>query len=216
MPALRQHMMAWRSDMHPIGRQESCRLDLVNHGIGRTVSGRLAADRVDATVGTAFAGTLHQFVIDIGLREIDGLGAARLCHGKPFRNFINRDDPASSQHQRGADGELSDRTAAPDRDRVARLDLRIDGGHVAGRKNVGQEQRLFVSDAVGNLDRADVGHRHAKIFGLAAGVAAEHVAESEQAGWRLPHRLGRQLGIRVRAVAARKQTLSDRTSIARN
>ena len=42
---------------------------------------------------------------------------------------------------------------------------------------------------------------------MASGIAAQHVAEPEQAGGRLPHRLGRHLGIRVGAVAARKQPL---------
>jgi len=53
--------------------------------------------------------------------------------------FLNRDHSTGSQHERGADGELAHRTTAPDRDRVARLDLRVDGGHVAGRKNVREE-----------------------------------------------------------------------------
>ena len=42
-------------------------------------------------------------------------------------------------------------TAAPDRTGVAPLDRRIDGRHVAGRKDVGQEKRLFVGDAAGTL-----------------------------------------------------------------
>jgi hypothetical protein len=36
------------------------------------VARRLAADRVDATIRAAFAGPLHEFVIDIQIREIDG------------------------------------------------------------------------------------------------------------------------------------------------
>ena len=86
-------------------------------------------------------------------------------------------------------------------------DLRVLGGHVAGREDVGQEQRLFVGDAVRHLDRADIGHRDAQIFGLAAAIAAEHVAEAEQAGGRMAHRLDRHLGIRIGAVAAREQAL---------
>ena len=132
------------------------------------MAGRLAADRVDAAIGAALAGPLHQLVIDIGFREIDGLRPAGFRHGQSLWHFINRDDAPGSQQQRGADRELSDRTAAPDRNGVARFDLRIDGRHVAGREDVGQKKRLFVGDAVRNLDRTDVGHRDPEIFGLAA------------------------------------------------
>jgi hypothetical protein len=127
------------------------------------MAGRLAADGVYATVGASFR-PLHQLVVDVGFREIDGLGPARSRHGKTLGHFVNRDDAPDSEQERGADRELPDWTAAPDRNGVARLDLRIDGRHVAGRKNVGQEKRLFVGDAVRNLDRADVGHRDPKIF----------------------------------------------------
>jgi hypothetical protein len=40
---------------------------------------------------------------------------------------------------------------------------------------------------------------------LAAGITAEHVTEPEQAGGRLLNSLGRQLGVRIGAFAARKQ-----------
>jgi hypothetical protein len=45
----------------------------------------------------------------------------------------------------------------------------------------------------------DVRHRHPEILGLSAGIAAEHVAG------RLAHSPGRHLGVRIGAVAARKQ-----------
>ena len=70
-----------------------------------------------------------------------------------------------------------------------------------------RNKRLLVGDAVRDLDRADIGHRHAQIFGLAAAVAAEHVAEAEQAGGRMAHRLDRHLGIGVGAIAAGEQAL---------
>ena len=82
--------------MHAIGRQHRHGLHLVQDGIRGAMAGGVAADRVDAAVRTTFSGTLHQFVIDIGLREVDGLGAARFRHGKAFGNFINCDDPAGS------------------------------------------------------------------------------------------------------------------------
>jgi hypothetical protein len=42
------------------------------------------------------------------------------------------------------DGELSDRPASPHGDDAAGLDVGLLGGHVAGGKDVGQEEDLFV------------------------------------------------------------------------
>ena len=105
--------------MDPIGRQHRRGLHLVQNRVGGAVAGRLAADRVDAAVGTALVGARHQLVIDIDLREIDRLGAAGLGHGEPLGHFVDRDDAPGPHHQRRADGELADRSAAPDRDGVA-------------------------------------------------------------------------------------------------
>ena len=168
MPRLAAAHDRLAQDVHPVGRQERRRLHLVEDRVGRAVAGGLAADRVDAAVGAALVGARHQLVIDIGLREIDRLGAAGFRHRQPLGHLVDRDHAAGAQHQRRADGELADRSAAPDRDGVARLDLRILGRHVAGREDVREEQRLLVGDAVGDLDRADIGHRHAQILGLAA------------------------------------------------
>ena len=88
---------------------------------------------------------------------------------------ITRSAPSS---QALLDGELPDRPAAPDRDGVARLDVAVLGRHVAGREDVGEEQDLLVGQSVGDLDRADVGERHADVLGLAAGVAAAACASS--------------------------------------
>ncbi|PAV66943.1 hypothetical protein WR25_15810 [Diploscapter pachys] len=62
--------------------------------------------------------------------------ATGLRHGESLGHLVDRDHAAGAHHQRGADGELADRTAAPDRDGVAMLDLRILGGHVAGREDI--------------------------------------------------------------------------------
>ena len=77
--------------------------------------------------------------------------------------------------------KLADRTAAPDRDGVTRLDVALLGGHVAGGEDVRQEEHLVVGDPVGYLDGTDIGEGHTDIFGLAAGVSAEQVGVAEQA-----------------------------------
>ena len=188
--------------MHPVGGEHRDRLHLVEDRVRGAVAGGFAADRVDAAVRTAIVGPRHQLVVDVDLREIDRLGAAGLGHGEALGHLVDRDHPAGAHHQGRADGELADRPAAPDRDGIAVLDLGVLGGHVAGREDVGEEERLLVRDAVRDLDRSDVGHRHAQILGLAAAVAAEHVAEAEEAGRRVTHRLDRHLGIGVGPVAA--------------
>ena len=182
--------------MHPVGGEHRHRLHLVEDRVRGAVTGGFAADRVDAAVGAALVGARHQLVIDVDLREIDRLGAAGLGHRQALGHLVDRDHPAGAHHQRRADGELADRPAAPDRDGVAVLDLGVLGRHVAGREDVREEQRLLVGDAVGDLDRPDIRHRHAQILGLAAAIAAQHVAEAEQAGGRMAHRLDRHLGIR--------------------
>ena len=183
MPALAAAEDRLAQNMHPVGSEHGDGLHLVEHRVRGAVAGGLAADRIDAAVGAAVVGPCHQLVVNVDLREIDRLGASGLGHRQPLGHLVDRDHSAGAHHQRRADGELPDRPATPDRDGIAVLDLGVLGGHIAGRKDVGQKERLLVGDAVGNLDRADIGHRYAKILGLAAAVAAEHVAEAEEASW---------------------------------
>ena len=94
-----------------------------------------------------------------------------------------------------------DRAAAPYRDHVAGFDVAEFGGHVAGRKNIREKQRLFVVERVRHLDRPLVRVRHAKIFGLPAAIAAEKMRIAEKPRGRMaPQRLG-FLMIRICALA---------------
>ena len=52
---------------------------------------------------------------------------------------------------RAADAELADRTAAPDRDGVAVLDIGELRALPAGGENVGKKQHLFVGQAIRHL-----------------------------------------------------------------
>ena len=101
-----------------------------------------------------------------------------------------------------ADSHLANGAAAPYGDRVAALDVAELGGHVAGGEDVGEEERLFVAQPVGHLDRADIGIRHAQIFGLAAAVATQQMRIAKEAGRRIAPKLGGLLAIGIAAFAA--------------
>jgi hypothetical protein len=59
----------------------------------------------------------------------------------------------------------------------------------SGGEDVAEEQHLLVGEAVGILDRADVGEGHAHVLRLAAGVAAGEVRVAEGAGPACPKSL---------------------------
>ena len=76
-------------------------LDIIDDGIQCAMRCRLGSDRIDACVGSAALGHLHQCRIDgIDLGEIDCLRTAGLGHAQPFRNFIDGDDALRAQEQR--------------------------------------------------------------------------------------------------------------------
>ena len=160
VPALRQHMIASRSACARSVASPTTPSPCRSTASMRPGAVRLAPDRVDAPVRPAALRHLHQPVVDRLLRRSR---SSRPC---PAWAIFSRSGtrsmaitrPAPSI-QRAADGELADRPAAPDRDRVARLDLGLLGGHVAGREDVRQEQHLLVGQAVGHLHGAGVGGR---------------------------------------------------------
>src|SRR5581483_6449351 len=80
-------------------------------------------------------------------------------------------------------------------------DVAVFGGHVAGGEDVGEEDDLFVGNAVGDFDGTDVGEGNAGELCLSAGVAAEHVGVTEEAGGRVAHDLFGDPGVGVGVVA---------------
>ena len=98
---------------------------------------------------------------------------------------------SAPSRKRAGDRELADRAAPQTATTSPGLDVAHLRAHVAGRKDVGQEQHLFVGHAVVDLERADVGERHARVLGLAAGEAAEHVRVAEDAARRVAPRASR-------------------------
>ena len=171
---LTQHMRTVRS-------QERRDLRAVQHGIKAGGGVRLGADGVDAGIGTAARGQLLDAFIDIVLHEIDRDRACVRGHLQPLGHRIDGDHPLRAQQEGAADGELGDRTAAEYGDGLAAFDVAEFRAHVAGRENVRQEQDLFVTQPCGNLDRADIRVGDTKIFGLAAGKAAQKMRVAEQA-----------------------------------
>jgi hypothetical protein len=92
--------------------------------------------------------------------------------------------------ENAADRELAHRAASPHRNGFASFEGEKVGSHIAGRKNIGEEQHLFVAEALRHLDRADIGVGHAKIFRLPAGIAAEQMRIAERSGRRIAPELG--------------------------
>src|SRR5678815_543816 len=113
-----------------IGREHRHRLGLVVVVVDvRSV--RFHADRVYARVWTDAAGHLPQPVEDVGIHRIERLGTRRFSHAAALRNGFNRDYSSSTEQEGAANGKLPDRTATPDGNGVARLDVAVLGRHVA-------------------------------------------------------------------------------------
>src|SRR5207253_9406230 len=94
-------------------------------------------------------------------------------------------------------------SAAPHRDDVAGLDVRLNRRLPSGRKDVGEEKELLVVDPVRNLDMGRVGEGNAQIFRLPARIAAGEVGVAEQARRAVPERLVPELALAVGAAAHR-------------
>src|SRR5205085_1971298 len=103
-----------------------------------------------------------------------------------------------------ADRHLSYRSAAPDCDGIGRLDVALHRRLPAGRENVAEEQRLFVTHPLGNLDVSGVGKRHAQIFSLPARIPAGQMRVAEQTGRGVAEYLVGDLLVAVRPFANRE------------
>ena len=124
-----------------------------------------------------------------------------------FRKTIDGDHALGAQEVRALDRELANRPAPPHGDGVAGTDAAVLRGHVAGGEDVGEEQHLLVGQRVGHLDRPDVRERHARVLGLASGIAAVHVRIAEQARPRVAADLFGHPRVGVRVVAERPELL---------
>ncbi len=79
---------------------------------------------------------------------------------------VDGENPPRTHQLCRSDGELPDRPAAKHRNRVARFDFGIVGAKPAGRENVRNQNRLVVTDFIGQFHHADIGERDARLFRL--------------------------------------------------
>ena len=194
--AHRAHRLPQR--IRPVRLQFQCLLHVI---VGRTV--RLHPDGIDRRIGSAAASEFAQGVQHV-VAVLDRDRARRLRHRQPLRHAIDRIHLRRAEQQRAADGELAHRSATPHRHhRVARPDVAIFRRHVAGRKNIRQEQHLLVRQIALDHDRPVVGKRHPRILRLPACVAPGHVRIAVKSRWAEPHQLLRHPRIRIRVVAQR-------------
>ena len=184
-------------------------VDRIRHG-GRHVG--FHADGIDALLRALAAGELVQALDHALLVEVDGDGAAGFRHFQALGQAIDGDHLLGAEQDGAADRHLTDRTAAPDRHRVGRLDVALDRRLPAGREDVAEEENLLVRDPVRHLDVRRVGKGNAQIFGLPARIAAGQMRVAEQAGRRVAEHL---VGEILLAVGASGRPRSCRACTAR-
>ena len=86
--------------------------------------------------------------ITLSVSKLIGDGAAGLGHAEPLGHAVDGDHLLGAEQDGAADRHLADGTGAPDRDRVGRLDVALDGPLPAGREDVAEEEHLLVREAV--------------------------------------------------------------------
>ncbi len=107
--------------------------------------------------------------------EVDDVRARGRGHGQAGRLAVDGDHLLRPEQPRAPDRELPHRPASPHGHHVAVLDLAVLRGHVAGGKDVGQEENLLVAQPGRDLQWAHVRERYAHHLRLPARVATHHV-----------------------------------------
>lgn len=151
---------------------------------GRPARGphRVDADRIDHPIHTDAARQLQDRVDRIVVVEIDDLRALRARHLEPRYDAIDRDHAPRAHQLRARDRELADGPRAEYRDRVAHADLGELRAEIAGRKDVGHQDRALVVERIGQADQARMRERRARVFGLQAVECAARLRAAEERG----------------------------------
>ena len=138
--------------------------------------------------------------LDAGSRVL-GIGPALSLPIFDGGRLHAQSDAARAQQPCGLNGKLSDRTAAPDSNCIAWLNLRILRCHIASWKNIRQKQHLFIRQPGFNFYMTDIGIRDADIFRLTTRKSTQHVGIAKQTGRRLSHDFARHFRIGIGTVA---------------
>ena len=151
VPPFRQDMIAWRKRDWPVCFQ--------HHGLFCAVisaenTGRvcLHADSVDAGVRSSASGHFFQRVAHVDFFVVERLRAYLLTgHAEPLRKTINGYDTLRPQQESALHCKLADGAAAPDRNRVAGLNIAHLRAHVARWEDIGEKEDLIVLNPSGTL-----------------------------------------------------------------
>src|SRR6187551_3916599 len=142
---------------------------------------RLEADRVDASVRSTTSGHLLQGLVYVRFLIVDDVGRAGFfgSHLQTVGVAIDRDHPFCAKELGARNRELPDWTRTPNRDDLPGLNVAHLCAHVAGGKDIGQEEYLLIAQVSRHLDRANVGKRDARVLRLSARKTAQKMGITE-------------------------------------
>ena len=168
---------------HRVGQQAHHLLGRRRHlGPDRVVVAvRLHADRVDHGVRPATVDQVEQRRRDVvHLARVEGLDAEPLGQRAALGHRVDADHPFRTEVFADPGRELPDRSEAEHGQRAPARGVGVHHRLPRRGQDVGQVQELLVGRAVRDLDRAELGLRHAQIFGLAAGHRSVQRRVTEQ------------------------------------
>ena len=99
-------------DMRPIGSHEGRHLGPVEPGIPARGCLRLGPDGINAGIGAATAGEVHDLLVDILVHKIERKGAGCRGESQPLRDCVDSNHPLGAHNEGRLDRHLPDRTAA--------------------------------------------------------------------------------------------------------
>jgi hypothetical protein len=140
--------------------------------------------------------------------HIDGDRSAVASHLHAIRNLgrvVNRNDLPGAEERGAANRELADRAAAPDRHGIVTLNVALLDGHISGRENVRQKDKLVIVELFRHFLQVHVAQWHAQELGLPARVPPRKVRIAKHAGCRLAEHCFAEVRLRVRILAAAPQ-----------
>ncbi|MDB5361199.1 MAG: hypothetical protein JWO51_2496 [Rhodospirillales bacterium] len=148
------------------------------YSLGVTASTPTASMAVDADA----AGQAADDRDGVLLGEIHDLGALPPRHLQAIGNIVYAEDAAGAAQLGAGDGELPDRAAAEDGDRIAGSDFGKLRRETAGWKDVRDQDRFLVRNLVRQPDQTDMGEGDACLFRLQPMEGAARFRTAEERG----------------------------------